>query len=100
MTTSALSALAVRLHPDDSVVVALRDILAGESVANEGVTVREPIPRSHKIAVRPIDPGKPVRKFGQIIGVASRPIAPTASSTPSGDSRSRSGISTATASPR
>lgn len=76
MTRSALSALAVRLHPDDSVIVALRDISAGESVAGEGVTAREPIPRSHKIAVRSIEQGKPVRKFGQIIGVASRPIAP------------------------
>lgn len=64
----------LRLHSDDSVVVALRDISAGELIPG-GITAREPIPRAHKIAVRLIEPGKPVRKFGQIIGVASRRIA-------------------------
>jgi altronate hydrolase len=34
------------------------------------------IPFGHKLAVREISAGDPVRKFGQIIGVATQPIAP------------------------
>ena len=71
MPSSALSAAAVRLHPDDTVVVAMRDIAAGEPIEAGAVTAREPIPRGHKIAVRRVEQGKPVRKFGQIIGAAS-----------------------------
>ena len=71
MPSSALSAAVVRLHPDDTVVVAMRDIAAGEPIEAGAVTTREPIPRGHKIAVRRVEQGKPVRKFGQIIGAAS-----------------------------
>lgn len=38
------------------------------------VTTREPIDLGHKVAVRPIDSGSPIRKFGQTIGFATRPI--------------------------
>ena len=42
----------------------------------EGVTARGLIPPGHKIAVRAIGPGEPVRRYNQIIGFASKPIAP------------------------
>jgi altronate hydrolase len=45
-------------------------------VAAAGVTANERIPRGHKLAVAPIAANEPVRKFGQIIGFASRFIAP------------------------
>ena len=48
------------LQPGDDVAVALRDLPG--------------VPRGHKIAVRDIASGAPIRKYGQIIGVATAPI--------------------------
>jgi altronate hydrolase len=66
----------IRLHAQDNVVVARRAVAAGEAVPEEGLEARASIPLGHKIATRPIEPGEPVRKFGQIIGFASSAIAP------------------------
>jgi galactarate dehydratase len=43
-------------------------------VSPSGLIVRERIPQSHKIALRPITAGEPVLRYGQVIGYASRPI--------------------------
>ena len=40
-----------------------------------GITAHQRIPFGHKVAIQPIAKGEPVRKFGQIIGFASQPIA-------------------------
>src|SRR5262245_20950787 len=63
----------LRLNPSDPVVVAMRDIAAGETVAPK-VKAAEPITRGHKVAILPVAAGEPVRKFGQIIGNATTPI--------------------------
>ena len=60
----------LRLHPDDPVVVALRDLAPGDKV--EGVVLRERVEHGHKMAIRGIEAGATVRKYGQIIGIASR----------------------------
>jgi altronate hydrolase len=65
---------AIRLHADDNVVVAVDQLLGGTHV--HGVAATERVPRGHKMASAPIAQGAPVRKFGQIIGFASKPIAP------------------------
>jgi len=65
----------LRLNPSDPVVVAMRDIAAGETVASK-VKAVEPIGRGHKVAIVPIAAGEPVRKFGQIIGNATKAIQP------------------------
>ena len=62
----------VRLHPDDDVIVALRNLGEGDSVG--GVTLRQAIHSGHKIALRSIAKGDPVRKYGQVIGYAARDI--------------------------
>ncbi len=64
----------IRLSPDDNVIVAVDQIPPGSAVA--GVSARERILRGHKMAVAAIAPNEPVRKYGQIIGFASKPIAP------------------------
>ena len=64
----------IRLAADDNVVVAVDQIPPGSQVA--GVTARERIPRGHKMAATAIAPDEPVRKYGQIIGFAVKPIAP------------------------
>lgn len=58
----------VRLHPNDDVAVALRAISAGEQLL--GITIHEDVPHGHKVALRPIESGAPVRKFGWPIGHA------------------------------
>src|SRR5271155_1924486 len=66
---------ALRLDPSDNVVIAIDEIAAG-AAPEGGVVARERIPKGHKMAVAAVDAGAAVRKFGQIIGFASRPIAP------------------------
>jgi len=63
----------LRLHPADDVVIASSQVLGGTTL--EGFSVRGLIPPGHKIAVRAIDSGQPVRRYNQIIGFARRPIA-------------------------
>src|SRR5689334_19851238 len=65
----------IRLHPADNVVVARTDIAAGASVAAEGVVARARIPSGHKLATAAIAKDEAVRRYGQIIGFASRNIA-------------------------
>lgn len=68
--------LAIRLHEGDGVVIARTDILAGTPIPGENVAAASRIPPGHKIATRAHAQGEPVRRYGQIIGVATRPIAP------------------------
>jgi altronate hydrolase len=65
----------IRLHPDDSVMIARMALLPGVEVA-PGVTASERIPAGHKVAVKPVAVGEPVMRYGQIIGFATKPIAP------------------------
>jgi len=64
----------VRLDPADNVVTAIRPMEAGAAI--EDVATTGLIPRGHKIATRAIQPGEKVVKYNQVIGYASRPIAP------------------------
>ncbi|MGH8294473.1 MAG: UxaA family hydrolase [Steroidobacteraceae bacterium] len=68
---------ALRVHPRDDVLVALRDLQAGETVrlASEVIVARTPVPRGHKIAAAGIAAGSIIRKYGWPIGRASRDIA-------------------------
>ncbi len=45
------------------------------SAGGQTVEIREPIGLGHKVALADIASGEPVRKYGQIIGFASKPIA-------------------------
>ena len=67
---------AMRLHPDDDVAIALADLPAGAAPAAVGALTSAPVPRGHKVAIRAVEPGAPVRRYGQVIGVATAPIAP------------------------
>src|SRR4051794_27877449 len=73
---SAGPSLAIRLNPADNVVIARTDILPGTQVPGEGVTAATHIPTGHKIATAPISKDQPVRRYNQIIGFATRDIAP------------------------
>ncbi|MEM5384830.1 altronate dehydratase family protein [Paraburkholderia phymatum] len=64
----------IRLHPADDVVIARHQLVAGMRLS-DGVTVRGLIPAGHKVAVRAVEAGAPLRRYGQIIGFATRSIA-------------------------
>ena len=66
---------ALRLNGDDNLVIAVDEIKAGDAPANAPPAL-ERVPRGHKMATVRIETGEPIRKFGQIIGFASKPIAP------------------------
>jgi altronate hydrolase len=66
----------LHLNASDPLVVATRDLAVGEEIGFGDVTPTEPIARGHKLAIQPVAAGAPVRKFGQIIGNATRAIAP------------------------
>ena len=64
----------IRIHESDMVAVALRPIRAGETVPVSGaglsLTAAEDIPMGHKIALRDIQKGEKVIKYGYPIGGA------------------------------
>jgi len=69
--------LTIRLNAADDVVIARVGIADGTTLAKEGgVRVTAKIPAGHKIAVRAIKAGSPVRRYNQIIGFATSDIAP------------------------
>ena len=64
----------IHIHPDDNVAVALHPIAAGTEFA--GVTALEHIPQGHKMALRCLEMGDQVVKYGFSIGHATAAIAP------------------------
>jgi altronate hydrolase len=69
---------AIHLNPVDNVAVARVPLAAGMHLRIDGVaiTVLDPVPAGHKVALKPIAPGEIVRRYGQVIGRAKRPIEP------------------------
>jgi len=59
----------------DNVAVALAALASGDCVEGGTLTCRADIPTGHKVAVEAISEGQEIRKFGQIIGFASGPVA-------------------------
>ena len=68
--------LTIRLHAADNVVVARHELAPKSAVGAENLVVVERVPTGHKVATSAIVAGEPVRKYDQIIGFASRDIAP------------------------
>ena len=66
----------LRLHPNDDVVIARRQLVSGTQIADEKVNVSGLVPPGHKLAVRAVKKGDPVRRYNQIIGFATRDIRP------------------------
>ena len=66
-----------RVAAEDDVAVALRDLSAQEivSLGDRSVTLLEPVPRGHKLAIRAVSAGQSVHKYGWPIGRATAAIA-------------------------
>ncbi|MEW6689787.1 MAG: altronate dehydratase family protein [Pseudomonadota bacterium] len=69
--------LVIRLNPADDVVIARVELAAGTTLVKEGnVAVAARVPAGHKVAVRALQAGDPVRRYNQIIGFATQDIRP------------------------
>ncbi len=72
---------AIRLSPEDTVATVLRAVAAGERIAvqcggtTETLTASEAIPLCHKISMTAMAQGAKVRKYGEVIGIATAAIA-------------------------
>lgn len=74
-----MSRNALRIHDSDNVAVAIREIAAGERLCGiEGLDLEavETIPKNHKVALAEVATNGPVRKYGEVIGFAAKPIRP------------------------
>src|SRR5215467_9035864 len=77
MATYALTEKTVLLRAEDDVAVAKAELPAG-TVLEDGahrIEVRQDIRPGHKVARRAVATGAPVRRYGQVIGFATRDIA-------------------------
>src|SRR5579863_3183071 len=77
MAATVAEPKAVVLKGDDNVAVAARPIPRGFVLHLNGpaIEIRDPIGLGHKVALADIAVGEPVRKYGQIIGFASKSIS-------------------------
>lgn len=62
------------LHDSDNIAVALHRIESGETLASSGLAAREAVPSGHKIALKPVNRGQEIIKYGRVIGVATQDI--------------------------
>jgi altronate hydrolase len=67
---------AVKLSPEDNVMVALGNLNPDTVIENTACHARERIPAGHKVAIGRINNGEPIIKYGQIIGLAAIDILP------------------------
>ncbi len=67
---------ALRLHPEDNVLIALRDLRKGESVEADGhsFAMTSDVSAKHKFVVKPMAPGDPVFMYGVLVGKATQAI--------------------------
>ena len=67
---------ALRIHPNDDVLVALTDLAAGETIEYDGgrLTLVTPVPAKHKMVLRDLSAGDRVVMYGVLVGRATQPI--------------------------
>ncbi|QJW88671.1 altronate dehydratase [Spirosoma taeanense] len=71
-----MPARVLKVHPADNVIVALRDLSAGEQIEFDGQTYVLPyaVGAKHKFVTEDRQPGDPIRMYGVLVGKATRPI--------------------------
>ncbi|HEX2608963.1 MAG TPA: altronate dehydratase family protein [Flavisolibacter sp.] len=65
-----------KVHPEDTVLVALTNLEEGEVIGYEGETYPLPgrVPAKHKFVIRDLKPGDEVKMYGVLVGKAEKPI--------------------------
>lgn len=66
----------IKIHPSDSVAVALKPLDKDREieVAGQKVVLLEDVPQGHKFALKDIQAGEPITKYGASIGLAKEDI--------------------------
>ena len=77
MSSPDIDPRVVLLHPDDNVLVCVRDLRLGEPVRIDGVavTLSQDIALGHKIARRALRAGDKVLRYGAAIGSLTHDVA-------------------------
>ncbi len=72
-----LEEVALVLHPTDNVAILKQSLAAGCRLRWKGreIVTRVAVPAGHKIALVDIPAGQAIRRYGQVIGFATQPIA-------------------------
>ena len=67
---------ALKLHPDDNVLIALRDLRKGEEVELDGhsFSLTSDVPAKHKFAAAEMASGRSVFMYGVLVGKATQTI--------------------------
>ncbi|GAU75731.1 UxaA family hydrolase [Fusibacter sp. 3D3] len=67
----------IKIHSKDDVAVALDNLEKGETVIvdTKAVLIKEEIPRGHKFALKSIEEGATITKYGHTFGIAKEAIA-------------------------
>lgn len=67
----------LRIHPDDTVLVALTNLSAGERVVDgaDALTLITAVAAKHKVSLRDLAVDDPIVMYGVLVGRATRPIA-------------------------
>ncbi len=67
--------LYIKVHARDNVAIVVNpEGLPAGTVFLDGLTLAERIPQSHKVALRDFEAGEPIVRYGQVIGLALKPI--------------------------
>lgn len=65
----------IRVHPDDNVAIVVNAFgLPPGTILPDGVVLREFVPQGHKVALADVPAGTPVRRYGEVVGLAIEPI--------------------------
>ena len=65
----------IRVHPDDNVAIVVNAFgLPPGTILPDGVVLREFVPQGHKVALADVPAGAPVRRYGEVVGLAIEPI--------------------------
>jgi altronate hydrolase len=66
----------LRIHGDDTVLVALTDLRAGETIGEgaSALTLATPVPAKHKVVLHDLAPGDPIIMYGVLVGRATKAI--------------------------
>lgn len=67
----------LRIHPDDTVVVALADLPGGATVEDgaERITLTTAVKAKHKVSLRDLRVGDPIVMYGVLVGRATKSVA-------------------------
>jgi len=66
----------LKLHPNDNVLIALRDLHEGEKIAfsEQMFVLTSDVPAKHKFVTEDLSPGADVLMYGVLVGKAAQPI--------------------------